>query len=99
MKILDELVKYYTDNMKAAGGDPEKGIVIIRAFEAEKDTLYRKQRENGIIPFGKHKGLTIDEILKTDKGGNYCKWLASQTWAKENYSYLVNDIVEKMKIV
>lgn len=31
-----------------------------------------------VIPFGKHKGKTIDQIAKTDEGLRYLDWLAGQ---------------------
>ena len=43
------------------------------------------------ITFGKHKGFTLDYVLK-DR--NYCSWLREQEWFKKNYEFLYNRVVE-----
>lgn len=41
------------------------------------------------ITFGKHKGKTINTILK-DR--SYCRWLLKQDWFQSNYEYLYNRV-------
>lgn len=34
------------------------------------------------LPFGKHKGKTLDAIAETDDGLKYLDWLVGQDWLK-----------------
>ncbi len=34
------------------------------------------------LPFGKHKGQTLDEIAETDDGLKYLDWLVGQHWLR-----------------
>ena len=36
------------------------------------------------LPFGKFKGMSLDDIAKTDRGLLYLDWLVGQTWLKGN---------------
>ncbi len=33
-----------------------------------------------LMPFGKHKGKTVDQIAETDQGLKYLDWLAGEEW-------------------
>lgn len=39
-----------------------------------------------VIPFGKHKGLTVAEVLERD--ADYARWLAGQGWLAERFAEL-----------
>ena len=36
------------------------------------------------LPFGKFKGISLDDIANTDRGLLYLDWLVGQTWLKGN---------------
>lgn len=38
-----------------------------------------KEASNNIIPFGKYKGKTLDQIASSDEGLKYLDWLMGQT--------------------
>lgn len=42
-----------------------------------------------IIPFGKYKGRTVDEIVVSDP--QYFTWLAGQAWAVEKFQWLIDE--------
>ncbi len=46
--------------------------------------------KQNVIPFGKHKGLTLDEIAARDPG--YLQWLQGQPWVREKFQYLIVNI-------
>jgi hypothetical protein len=35
------------------------------------------------IPFGQHRGQTIDQVARTDKGLKYLDWLLGQDWLRQ----------------
>jgi len=40
--------------------------------------------QSTVVPFGKHKGRTVDEIAATDPA--YLEWLAGQNWLAERFA-------------
>jgi len=44
-----------------------------------------------IIPFGKHKGRLVEELLETDP--NYLEWLQAQPWFREQFTALYQIII------
>ena len=49
-----------------------------------------KNRASNIIPFGKHRGLTVAEIARID--AQYLDWLAQQPWFVENFPAAYEEI-------
>lgn len=43
-----------------------------------------------IVPFGKYKGQTLDEVAARDPG--YLQWLQGQPWAREKFQNLIINI-------
>jgi uncharacterized protein (DUF3820 family) len=41
-----------------------------------------------IIPFGKHRGKSVQEVATFDP--QYLQWLSGQSWAQEKFPHLVN---------
>jgi uncharacterized protein (DUF3820 family) len=46
-----------------------------------------------IIPFGKHKGRTIEELIADDP--QYIEWLSSQSWFTEKFNVLYQVILNR----
>lgn len=46
-----------------------------------------------IVPFGKHQGLTVAELLERDP--NYAQWLLSQNWLAQRFAQLHAAIVTR----
>src|SRR5580693_7231732 len=44
-----------------------------------------------ILPFGKHKGEPIDEVMRADPG--WVEWVMAQSWFREKHPTLVQVIV------
>lgn len=42
--------------------------------------------ESKIVPFGKYRGSSIDEVMVRDP--SYCEWLAAQPWVREKFQNL-----------
>lgn len=52
-----------------------------------------KAREVNIIPFGKYKGRSIEEVLVDDP--SYLEWLSSQGWFRTKYVNLTQIIINR----
>jgi len=46
-----------------------------------------------IVPFGKHKGRLIEEVLVDDPG--YLQWLAGQAWFRDKYVNLYQIVINR----
>jgi hypothetical protein len=46
-----------------------------------------------IVPFGKHKGRLLDEVILDDP--NYLQWLTSQEWFRAKYMTLYQVIINR----
>ena len=46
-----------------------------------------------IVPFGKHKGRLLEELLLDDP--NYLQWLASQDWFRAKYATLYQIVINR----
>lgn len=47
-------------------------------------------QETAVVPFGKYKGQTVDQIAARDPG--YLQWLQQQPWAREKFPVLIVNI-------
>lgn len=48
--------------------------------------MKRNTPEALVLPFGKHKGKTVAELLEVDR--EYAQWLAAQGWLAERFAEL-----------
>ena len=42
------------------------------------------EESNYMFHFGQYKGQKLSDILKTQKGKDYLRWLSAQEWAQKN---------------
>lgn len=47
--------------------------------------------DNKVVPFGKHKGRPIDEVIATDP--QYLQWLVTQGWFREKFPVLYQVVI------
>lgn len=50
-------------------------------------------QDTGIIPFGKHKGRLIEELLAEDP--QYLQWLCTQDWFRNKFTVLHQVIINR----
>lgn len=55
-----------------------------------RSIIMSSDTEQLVLPFGKYRGMTIDEILEADD--SYAQWLARQQWFRERFGHLQNYI-------
>lgn len=48
---------------------------------------------SNIVPFGKHKGRSIEEVLETDPG--YLQWLSSRPWFAAKFVTLHQTVINR----
>jgi len=57
------------------------------------EIIKSKEVNNFIIPFGKYRGLSLEEVYLKDR--SYLCWLAEQSWLKnKEYSFFLKKIKE-----
>lgn len=61
-----------------------------------KKTLTFENVKDIPLPFGKHKGRTLDQVAETNDGLRYLDWLVGQTWLRGDLrdsleAYLADD--------
>jgi len=88
-KLLNHLDEKFLDISKHTAQDV---IDEIETYRAQKDEEYKKLKKENKLLFGKYKGYTIEELTKTLKGKDYCRWLLKQAWFDEKF----NDLIEEM---
>lgn len=42
-----------------------------------------KEAQQFVMPFGKYKRMTLDDIAKTDEGLKYLDWLSGNDWLRD----------------
>lgn len=47
-----------------------------------------------VLPFGKYRGLSIDDILESDD--NYVRWLLRQNWFRHRFSHILNYVMSSV---
>ena len=43
----------------------------IKAYAEKESAEYNKNRDNGLISFGRYKGQSVDQVANLDKGTEY----------------------------
>jgi uncharacterized protein (DUF3820 family) len=66
----------------------EYALVLPRDRELVRQLAFIRvaQGEAHVMPFGKHKGKLLEEILVDDP--NYIEWLAEQVWFRSEFAAL-----------
>jgi hypothetical protein len=41
---------------------------------------YKKNKDSGLITFGKYKGQSVEQVVQLDKGIDYLGWVSRQSW-------------------
>ena len=41
---------------------------------------YKKNRDSGLITFGKYKGQSVEQVAQLEKGLDYLGWVSRQSW-------------------
>jgi uncharacterized protein (DUF3820 family) len=52
-----------------------------------------ESKPSNVVPFGKYKGRTIEEILVDDPG--YMQWLSGQDWFRAKFTFLHQTIINR----
>jgi hypothetical protein len=67
---------------------PDQQLILdyIDELIIEQNLEFKSNKSSGKITFGKYKGYTIKEVLKTpdNKGLHYIQWLMIQSWFSED---------------
>ena len=69
-------------------------VKFIEEYSEQQQNLFKSQKNNGQITFGKYRGYTVRELLLVDKGRSYLEWLLQQEWfGEERYNTLKGEIM------
>jgi len=90
-KLLNHLDEKFLDISKHTAQDV---IDEIETYRAQKDEEYKKLKKENKLLFGKYKGYTIEELTKTLKGTDYCRWLLKQAWFDEKFTDLIQEMAK-----
>ena len=88
-KLLDHLNEKFDDISMVTGSELYQSI---EEYKKEQDTKYQKLKSEGKITFGRYRGYTVKEMVRTMKGRDYLRWLLQQTWFTEKFTDLVEQI-------
>ena len=70
----------------------------IKAYAEKESAEYNKNRDNGLISFGRYKGQSVEAVMGLDKGLEYLQWVQKQSWFTEDkFSSLYPKVMEVIK--
>ena len=66
-------------------------VDFINKYIDDEKQEYLQNKKDRKVTWGKHKGLTIEEIAASQQGRDYLQWTLSQSWCDDKFSWFIDD--------
>ena len=98
-RLADEMKKEYVDSDtgKLKKTTASNIFKFVNDFIENEQKTYQKNRDSGLITFGKYKGQSVEQIAQLDKGLDYLGWISRQSWfSADKFPSLYNKVTEAL---
>jgi hypothetical protein len=98
-RLSDELKNEFVDSdtgklRKIAAGNVFK---FVNDFIENEQANYKKNKDSGLITFGKFKGQSVEQVAQLDKGLDYLGWISRQSWfSADKFPALYTKVTETL---
>ena len=70
---------------------------FVNDFIENEQANYKKNKESGLLTFGRYKGQSVEKVAQLDKGLDYLGWVSRQSWmTSEKFPSLYPKIQEAL---
>lgn len=70
---------------------------FVNEFIENEQATYKKNKDSGLITFGKYRNQSVEQVAQLDKGLDYLGWVSRQSWmTSEKFPSLYPKIQEAL---
>jgi hypothetical protein len=98
-RLADEMKKEYVDSDtgKLKKTTASNIFKFVNDFIENEQKTYQKNRESGLLTFGKYRNQSVEQVAQLDKGLDYLGWVSRQSWmTSEKFPSLYPKIQEAL---
>ena len=100
-RLSDELKKEYVDSDtgKLKKTTAANMFKFVNEWIENEQSTYKKNKDSGLITFGKFKGQSVEQVAQLEKGIDYLGWVSRQSWFNsEKFPALHASVTEALNV-
>lgn len=80
-RLKDEMkTEFMTEEGKMKKVTANNVFKFVNEWIENEQANYKKNKDSGLITFGKYKGQSVEQVVQLDKGIDYLGWVSRQSW-------------------
>ena len=98
-RLADEMkTEFMTEDGKMKKTTGSAVFKFVNDWIENEQATYQKNKDSGLITFGKYRGQSVEQVAQLEKGLDYLGWVSRQSWFNdEKFPVLHAKVVETLK--